>query len=370
MALSIRTISSFTRWNDRARSNLRALGDMASDLCQPVVVNKVGQDLLDFVASEPQSGMRRITVIPGSRTDGYATWAQFRAKDDEWTICLHDDDGWKGTLPSLEFLRVAGGDLCLLPQMYPDVDPDTPPGVPVSDAAMDTRGCAGVADRLLSFSRDPQATMFGFTSSRAWNTWASFVASRNQHLPHFDWQLNHANVFSGDIVTYADFAYFRDNSNWGSRTSIAASLERTYLDLGLPSSWAQLDGILNRINSVCLLAHVHYLSPSEIAQLATLLTRAPFTKGKAERVTRLVPRPLRHYVERLVPVPGRLSQDQFPHTLLVMRDLADNPKVASMKRLLIPALRKDDPRLDSLGILEEMNSDLGRVLDIIAGSHE
>ncbi len=363
---SLRTISSFTRWNERAKSNLRSLAGLGSATCHPIVVNKVGQPLLDFVASNPDLTSAGLLVVPGGLEDGYSTWTQFKAADSEWTICLHDDDQWRGNLPPQDSLYSRNGQACLLPLMYPDVDPDQ--GLPsqTSGVALDTTDCLDVVCRLEMYGRHPQPTMFGFTPSRAWNTWCDFVASRSQHLPHFDWQLNYANVFSNDILTYSGLAYYRDSSQWSSRASSAASLKRTYTQLGLPESWAQIDGILNRMNSVSLLAHAKHLTAQEIMQLSSRLTGPFLSNGRADRALGRLPRNLRRLASSLFPVAGRLNPREFPNTSALLESFPPGADVGTIRRLVIPALHKDDPRLESFGILDEITTDLETVLGIIA----
>lgn len=356
----VRTITSITRWNASVEANIDRLIESSSSPVESVIVNKVGAPVSDYIAAADAS--RRLRTVDGVWEDIYGTWAQFEAPPNTWTICLHDDDSWRGPIVPRNLLLNPRSSLLVLPTML------DPYGVPTTDDAY-ARALADVGtidspvDGMSKMARHCFPAFYAYTPAVAWNCWREFTLTRPVYLPHLDWQLNFAAAALSTRVQRADLVYLRDQSNWSSVDAARASLSRQYHELGLSPETSQLDSLVSTLHTLALARYLPVSAEERRSVVEFLLAQLRTRKRRIARSLKLLPNSLgaamgnKAYRAQLVAVDLSLHQSLIPSYF----GKIDLNTISDVRRNLIPACRSCDSSVPWALIMDQLDLDLAQL---------
>ena len=349
-------VSSFTRWDARAKKNLAALVELASAGFSVRIRNKVGAVLTQHASELRTDGEPHLELIAGDMAMSYRTWTDLVPSDSSWVTVLHDDDEWIGA-PTFESPPAHVSALAPL-LINPHGTGEPPLRFP------DSRAPRSPAQRLRAFDRLPLPLLFGAIRGDTWQEWASWVTSLPQQWPSLDIQLNLAVLMRGDVASLPSFYYAYDSSNWASADSTLAQGKALFESIGLPPLMVEYDQLFIGLNSLSLLAHLRSSLPdSEVAQWTHILVSRlwPLSRGRTSIVARIPSAGVRSWVVHHRDVrSGRSKPRPLPRSpgLAFAYGLERTAGVEDILRRLLPAVQDDCPELVSRGVFSRWRSDL------------
>lgn len=349
-------VSSFTRWDARARKNLAALVELASAGFSVRIRNKVGAALTQHASELRTDGEPHLEVVAGDMTMSYRTWTDLVPSNSSWVTVLHDDDEWIGA-PTFETPPAHVSALAPL-LINPHGTGKPPLRFPDSSAPRSP------AQRLRAFDRLPLPLLFGAIRGDTWQEWASWVTSLPQQWPSLDVQLNLAVLMRGDVASLPSFYYAYDSTNWESADSTIAQGEVLFESIGLPPLMVEYDQLFIGLNSLSLLAHLRSsLTDSEVAQWTHILVSRlwPLSRGRTSIVARIPSAGVRSWVVRHRDGRSGRTVSRPPTTskgLAFAYGIERSERLPDVLDRLIPALETDCPELVERGVIARWRSDL------------
>jgi hypothetical protein len=355
-------ISSFTRWNERARGNLLKLWELSTKGFDVTVKNKVGLEIDNFATLNGLKGAN-FRVVPGTINEGYRTWTSIAPQRAAWVTILHDDDEWLGT-PTV-------------PQVK---DPATsvffPLFIHVTEAGMRARpwqstGFARPSVRIRRFERLPIPSAFGAVRGDVWREWSGWLMRQPVQWHSMDLQLNLACIIMGQQAPLEGFSYAYDPTNWTSAEFAVRRGRELYEAAGIPASYIAYDDLIIRLNSLSLLSSLGTsLPPSELTAWAKLLLGrlTPLSQGRTALIAGLPSTRLREAVIRYRALRSGNSSPQPPVQRMGLRyaqGLARAGTLAEVRESVIPSLAGECPALVAVGAVDFWEASVANLISLV-----